>query len=153
DADLGAEPLDGATRGTDALDLAQVVGEFLMGPVGPVESLRCRPGDDPAAQLVGQCRGNMARLAEGLLGLKCGKSSVAISVEPAGNRLAVNAQIGGDVLASPTAVGHQDDLEPIPESAVVGGTEAGVKALGLRRGQLNADHGAVPSQLGRGSAE
>src|SRR6516162_8713359 len=34
DTDLLAEPLDGGTRGLDALGLLQVVGEFFVSPIG-----------------------------------------------------------------------------------------------------------------------
>jgi hypothetical protein len=62
----------------------------------------------------------------------------------------VDAQVGGDVLAGAAAVGHQDDLEAVAELAVGGGAEEGVEVLGLGRRQVNADHGAVPSQHGSG---
>src|SRR5262249_52543269 len=77
--------------------------------------------------------------------------SVAIGVEPAGNGLAVDAQVGGDILACPAAVGHEDDLEAVAEFAVVGSTEEAVEAFGFGSWQLNTDQGAVLSQHGRGS--
>jgi hypothetical protein len=36
----------------------------------------------------------------------------------------MDAEVGGDVLAGPTALGHQDDLEAIPKFSVVGRAEA-----------------------------
>jgi hypothetical protein len=47
-------------------------------------------------------------------------------------------------------VGHQDDLEAALELAVGGGAEEYVEAFGFGRRQVNADHGAVPSQYGSG---
>src|SRR5262249_34503779 len=109
DADSGAEALHGAAGGLDAAGLAQVVGEFLVGPVGSVQALLGRPIDDPAAHVVGQCCGDLARLALGFLGLQPAQPTVAIGVEPTGDRLAVDPQVGGDVLACSAAVGHEDD--------------------------------------------
>ncbi len=53
DADVGAETLDGTAGGLDASGLAEVVGEFRVGPVGPVQALLGRPLDDPTAHVVG----------------------------------------------------------------------------------------------------
>src|SRR5262249_8888376 len=153
DADLGAEALDGTAGGLDAAGLAEVVGEFLVGPVGPVQPLLGGTVDYPCADLVGQCCGNLARFAFGLPGLKPVKPSVAVGVEPTGDRLAVDPQVGGDVLACSAAVGHEDDLEAVAKFAVVGGTEEAVEAFGFGGWQLNADHGAVLSQQGRGSVQ
>ena len=85
--------------------------------------------------------GDVAGCARGLLGLQAVEAAVAVGVEPAGDGVAVDAQVGGDVLAGPAPVGHQDDLEAVPEFAVLGGAEEGVEAFGLGRRQLNADHG------------
>src|SRR5262249_4098564 len=150
DADLHAEPLDGAAGGPHAAGLAEVVGEFRVRPVGPVEALPGRPVDDPAAQLAGQRRGDVARLALGLLGSQGVEGAAAVGVEPAGDGPGVDAQVGGDVLAGAAPVGHQDDLEAVPELAVGGGAEECVEAFSLGRWQVNADHGAVPSQHGSG---
>src|SRR5262249_24970192 len=149
-ADLGAEALHGTAGGLQAACLAEVVGEFLVGPVGPVEPLLGRPVDGPGAQVVSQGGRDMAGLAGGLLGLQSNEAAVAVSVEPTGNGLAMYAEVGGDVLAGPTALGHQDDLETIPQFPVVGGAEGRFQAFGLSRRQVNADHGGVPSECGCG---
>src|SRR5262249_54753489 len=146
DTDLGAEPLHGTPRSADALGLVQVVGEFLMRPVSTVEALFRRPVDDPAAHLVGEGGGNVARLALGFLGLQRGETAIAVGVEPARDGLALNAQGGSNILARPSPVGHQDDLKPIAEASVSGGAEAGVEVFGLGWWQVNANHGAVPSK-------
>ena len=82
------------------------------------------------------------------LGCRPSRPRVAVGVEPAGDGLAVDAQVGGDVLAGAAPVGHQDDLEAVPELAVVGRAEQGFEAFGLGRGQLDADHGSVLSTEG-----
>src|SRR4051794_36116295 len=102
-----------------------------MRPVGPVQALFGRSVDDPAAQLVGQRRRDGAWSALGLLGLQRVEPAVAVGVEPTRDGFAVDAQIGGDVLAWSAPVGHPDDLEAIPEFPVVGGAEESVEAVAL----------------------
>src|SRR5262249_14011163 len=131
DADPGAEALHGAAGGLDALGLAEVVGEFLVGPVGPVQALLGRPVDDPTAHVVGQGLGNLARFALGFAGLQAVEPAFGVGVEPAGHRFAVDPPVGSAVLACSAAVGHEDDLEAVAELAVVGGAEAGVEAFGF----------------------
>lgn len=130
------------------MGLEEVVGQLLVGPAGPVQALAGGPLDDPAAQLVGQRRGDLARLALGLAGLEAAEAAGAVGVEPAGDGPAVEPQVGGDVLACPAAVGHEDDLEAVAQFAVVGGAEEGVEAVGLWRWELNTDQGIVPFQNG-----
>src|SRR5262245_33907511 len=66
-----------------------------------------------AADRVGQCCGNLTRFAFGLPGRKPVQRSVAVGVEPTGDRLAVDPQVGGDVLACAAAVGHEEDREAV----------------------------------------
>src|SRR5262249_31161099 len=141
----------GAAGGLDAAGLAEVVGEFLVGPVGPVQALLGRPVEDPTTHGIGQGCGDLARFALGFPGLKPVQPSVAVGVEPTGDRLAVDPQVGGDVLAGSAAVGHEDELEAVAQFAVVGRTEEAVEVFGLGGWQLNADHGAVLSRHGSGS--
>ena len=75
-----------------------------------------------------------------------GETAIAVGVEPARDGLAMNAQVGSNILARPSPVGHPDDLKPIAEASVSGGAEAGVEAFGLGWWQVNADHGAIPSK-------
>ena len=70
----------------------QVVGEFLVAPVGPVPSWLGRPVDDPPFDLVGQQLGDAARRALGLLGSQGVAPVSTVGVDPPGDGLAVAAR-------------------------------------------------------------
>ncbi len=58
-----------------------------------------------------------------LRGAEAGPAAFAVGVEPAPDGAAVDAEVGGDVLAFSPLVGRQDDLEAVPELAILGGAE------------------------------
>src|SRR5262249_55145623 len=128
DVDLGAEALHGAARGADAVRLVQVVGQLGVRPVGPVQALPGRPVDDPATHLAGQPVGDLGRPALGLAGPQ---AAGAVGVQPACDAAAVDAQVEGDVLPRPAAVGHQDDLQAVAQEAVACDAEQFVQPQGL----------------------
>jgi hypothetical protein len=57
-------------------------------------------------------------LASGLLGPQAVKPVSAEGVRLAGDGFPVDAEVGGDVLAGAALVGHEDDLEVVPEFSV-----------------------------------
>src|SRR5262245_5782549 len=52
----------------------------------------------------------------------------------------MDAEVGGNVLAGAAPVSHQDNLQAVPEFAVLGRAKQGVEAFGLGGGQVDADH-------------
>ena len=116
------------------LGFEEVVGEFLVGPVGPVESLFGRPLDHPLTDLGGQRFRDLARRTLGFLESKSVESPVAVSVDPAGDGLAVDAQVGGDVWRGRPRWAMSTIWRRYPELDVVGRVEQGVQAVGLDRG-------------------
>jgi hypothetical protein len=133
--------MHGRAGGADAVGLEQVIGQLGVRPVGTVQPLLGRPLDDPAFDLVGQRGGDLAGGSLGLAGLQAVEAAFQIGIEPTGNGAAVDAQVGGDVLVGPAAVGKQDNLEPVAEFAVLRGAEQLLEPLDFGRGELNADHG------------
>jgi len=117
-----------------------VVGQLLVGPVGPAQALPGRPLDYPATDLVGHRGGDAAGTALGFPGQQAVEAAFAVGVEPTGDADPVDAQVRGDVLAGPTTVGHQDDLEAVSQFPALGGAEESFQAVGLAGWQLDADH-------------
>lgn len=123
------------------MGLEQVVGQLGVRPVGAVQPLLGRPVEDPTLDIVGQLDGDLAGCAFGLAGPQAVEAPLQVGVEPAGYGASADAQVGGDVLVGPAAVGQQDDLEPVAEFAVLGGTKGLLEALDFGRGKLDANHG------------
>src|SRR5262249_55574349 len=84
-ADLLAEAVHRRAGGLDAVGLQQVVGQLLVGPVGPVQAASRRPVDDPTADLVGHRVGDVGSLALSLFGEQALEAVFAVGVEPAGD--------------------------------------------------------------------
>ena len=114
--------------------LEQVVGQFLVGPVGPVQALLGGPADDPLFDLLGLIRRDAGRFAPGLLGPQSGPAEFAVGVEPTADAAGADAQVGGDVLSGPAPVGQQYDLESVAVLAFPGGAELRLQLPGLGRG-------------------
>src|SRR4051794_22913773 len=68
-----------------------------------------------------------------------------------GAAVAVRAHRQGYANLGAARVGHQHDLEAIPEFAVVSGAEHLFQLLSLGGWQLNADHGCFPTGDGQTS--
>src|SRR5262249_20364812 len=94
---FGSERLHGRFAHADALGLEQVVGQFGVGPVGPVQSLFGRPVDHPLADNGGQVGGQLGFGSLGLSRLESVQAIGQIGVEPALDRSRSGAGIGGDV--------------------------------------------------------
>jgi hypothetical protein len=114
--------------------LEQVVGQFGVGPVGPVQALLGRTVDDPALALVGPLGGARAGRPPGLAGPQPVEPALQVGVEPALDRPAVDAQVGGAVLVLAALVGQQDNVDAVAELAVLGGTECRFEPLDVSRG-------------------
>jgi hypothetical protein len=83
DAEFTAETTDSGSASSDAFSFQQMIGQFLVGPVGPVESLLGRPFDDPAFEFVGQLGWNVAGLARSLAWSEAVEATFEVGVEPA----------------------------------------------------------------------
>jgi len=140
DADLAAEAADRGTAGADAVGLIQVVGQFLMGPVGPVQAVCGRPVDDPAADRLGQATGNGRRPALGLAASQPVGAALEVGVEPALDAARRDGQVPGDVPVGPTAVGQADDLNAVARLEVGFVAEKEVEPPGFLRRQTDAYH-------------
>jgi hypothetical protein len=140
-ADLLAEALHGGAGGLDAVLLVQVVGQLLVSPVGAVEALLGGPLDDPVLDLVGQREGDAGLLARGLAPVQAVQALLAEGVEPARHGAAVDAEVQGDVLPRPPAVGHEHDLQAVAQLAVLSLLEQLFETLRLALLQLDANHG------------
>src|SRR5262249_42685847 len=112
-ADLLAVTLHGRARGADAFGLVQVVGQLLVGPVGPVQPLLGRPLDDPAFDLVGQAGGALAGLAWGLGRAQAVEPTIQVGVEPALHRTRGYSQVRGYLLVGPVAARQPDYLHAV----------------------------------------
>ncbi|MFO0878160.1 MAG: hypothetical protein U0840_12490 [Gemmataceae bacterium] len=123
------------------MSLVEVVGQLLVRPPGPFEALLGRPLDHPAFDLVGQRGGDLGGRSLGLAGHQAGQAALAVGVEPALDGAAVDAQVGGEVLAPAALVGHQDDLKAVAVRPVVGGPERLLQMHGLHFSQPHVDHG------------
>ena len=78
---------------------------------------------------------------------RCPIGSVgAVGVEPPGDGASVNPQVGGDALSGAAAVGHEYDLEPVPELTVRRRAEQDFEAFRLGRRQLDANQGEVSNR-------
>ena len=67
------------------MSFQQMVGQFLMGPTGPVQSLLGGAVNDPAANFVGQGGRNLGRVALGLARSKMIETAFAVGIQPPGD--------------------------------------------------------------------
>jgi len=147
DADLAAETPDGSPAGSAALGLEEVVGQFLVGPAGAVQTLFGRPVDDPTPDRVGQGVGDGRLSPLGLAAAQPVEALVEVGVEPALDGAWGDGQVGGDVLVRSSALGQADDEEAVADLGVGFLAKGHVEPLGFLRRKANANHRlSVPSK-------
>jgi hypothetical protein len=130
-----------------ALSLDQVVGQFLVHPVGPIPPLLGWPRDHPAADLVGQRDRDPGGRPLGRARSQALQAPFVVDLEPACDGPAVDAEILGAVLTPATAMSPEDDLKMVAELAVIAGTEPVFQALEFLVGEWNANQGCfLPSK-------
>jgi hypothetical protein len=140
---LGPERLQGRFADPDALGLEQVVGQLGVGPVGPVEPLLGWPVDDPLAEGRGQVGGQLGFGPLGLAWLELVQAAGQVGVEPALGRPRGGPGVGSDLRVLAAPVGHQDNLDAVPEGAIGGRLEQAFQLANLGVGQGDADHEPV----------
>ena len=117
-----------------------MIGEFGVGPIGPVQPLPSGPVDDPATDRAGHLGRDSGVGPLGLAGPEPGEAGFQVAVEPPLDRAWSEAQVGGDVLMRPAPVGQADDLEAVPEPPVGRLAERLLEFLDVEFGELDADH-------------
>src|SRR5262245_42174907 len=124
DAELAAQPLHRRAAGADAVGAVQVLGQLLVGPVGPVQPLPGRPLDDPAAEFGAQLRRDLGPGAGGLARGEAVGAALEVGVEPALHGAGAHPQVVGDGLPRQAMVGQADGVESVAELGVGGGAES-----------------------------
>jgi hypothetical protein len=138
---LVAEDLHGGLPHPDGTRLEEVISEFGIGPVGPIQATGSRPVDDSLTQDRCQIIGQFGCGTGAFANLESVKSAFKVGVEPSLDSAWCNAQVGGDVLMWAVAVRQPDDLESIVEFAVSGAAKRVFQSGLITRGKLNANHG------------
>src|SRR4051812_22911690 len=93
-----AEDLHGGFLHAYSLGLVEVIGQFGVGPVGPVQALLHGPVDHPLLQERSEVGGEFGGGAGGLAGSQALEAAIQIGVEPALDGAGSNAKVGGNVL-------------------------------------------------------
>jgi hypothetical protein len=113
------------------MGLEQVVGQFGMGPVGPVQPLSDRPLDDQAADLLTQVSRDLRLSALGLARPQAGESVLQVGVEPTLDGAGGHPQVGGDVRVLAAPMGEPDDLDSVAGNFSITPGEAAFQLVGF----------------------
>lgn len=140
DVELAAQTLDGRAAGANAVAVVQVLSQFLVGPVGPIQPLLGRPFDHPAAELLRQGRRDLGSGTGRLVWAEAIRPPFEVGIKPALDGAGTHPQLVGDSLALLSLVGESDDVESVAEFGVGGGAEGPLQTLGLSFAELNVDH-------------
>jgi hypothetical protein len=143
DAVLRSERLQCRLADPHAAGLEQVLGQFGVRPVGPVQAVFGRPVDHPLPQDRGQVRRQFGFRPARLPRPQSVDAAVEVGVQPSLHRPGGGAGVGGDVRVPAAPVGHQNDLHPVSQLGVGGRAEYLVQADNFGIGQGDADHGPV----------
>ena len=121
-----------------------MVGQFSVGPVGPVQPLPGGAVDDPLPQGGGEVVRQFGLGPRGLTWLQPLQAALQVGIEPAPDAAGAAAEVHGDVPMRPAALGQQDDLGTVTQAAILGSPKGTFQAVPFVNRQRNANQGPVP---------
>lgn len=135
------ENLHGGLLNPDPTPGKEVVGQFGISPIGPIQATGGGSVNDPLTQ--GGCKvvGELGYGTRAFAGVEPFESAFEVGVEPSLDGARRDAQVTGDVLVRSVAMSQANDLNSITELAVGGGAKRSFQRRLLTLRKLNANHG------------